>query len=294
MDVLRPVKLKKNSGSNNSATVKSLNPVVAICQLKVTDNKTHNLKNAQKMIEDSALQKADIIVLPEMFNCPYDSSCFSRFSEKYPGETGSLLSMLAALHSVYIIGGSTPERDGRSIYNTSYSFDREGTLIGKYRKIHLFDVEIEGGIRFKESETITAGRDTTVIETEFCKIGIAICYDMRFPELIRKMVLSGVEIIIVPAAFNMTTGPAHWHLLARTRALDNQVYFIAASPARDEEAFYVAYGHSLIADPWGRIISEASVNEEVIFSEIDLDFVDKIRRELPLLKHRREEVYKAK
>lgn len=244
------------------------------------------------MIEDAAARGADIIILPEMFNCPYDSSFFSRFSECYPDETANLLSMLAALHSVYIIGGSIPERKGKSIYNTSYSFDRKGSLIGRHRKIHLFDVEIKGGIRFKESETITAGSDVTVIETEFCKIGIAICYDMRFPELMRKMVLGGAKIIVVPAAFNMTTGPAHWHILARTRALDNQVYFIAASPARDTKASYTAYGHSLVANPWGDIISEASDKEEIIFSEIDLGFIDKIRRELPLLKHRREEVYK--
>jgi omega-amidase len=243
------------------------------------------------MIEDAAAGGADIIVLPEMFNCPYDSSYFNRFSEDYPGETADLLSMLAALHSVYIIGGSIPEREGNAIYNTSYSFDRKGGLIGRHRKIHLFDVEIEGGISFKESETITAGSDVTVIETEFCKIGIAICYDIRFPELIRKMVLGGAKIIIVPAAFNMTTGPAHWHILARIRALDNQAYFIAASPARDEEASYIAYGHSLVANPWGDIISEASEKQEVIFSEIDLGFVDKIRKELPLLKHRKEEVY---
>ncbi len=245
------------------------------------------------MIEDSAVQGADIIILPEMFNCPYDSSFFSKFSENYPGETANFLSKLAGLHSVYIIGGSIPEREGNAIYNTSYSFDRKGCLIGRHRKIHLFDVDIEGGISFKESETITAGSDATVIETEFCKIGIAICYDMRFPELIRKMVLRGAKIIVVPAAFNMTTGPAHWHILARTRALDNQVYFIAASPARDEKASYIAYGHSLVANPWGDIISEASAKKEVIFSEIDLGFVDKIRRELPLLKHRKEEVYKA-
>jgi omega-amidase len=294
MGVLEPVKLKKNSCINNSVKVNILNPVVAVCQLKVTDNKKYNLNNAKKLIEGSALHGADIIILPEMFNCPYDSSYFNRFSEKYPGETTDFLSGLAAHYSVYIVGGSIPERDGDSIYNTSYSFDRKGGLIGKHRKIHLFDVEIEGGIRFKESETITAGRDVTVIETEFCKIGIAICYDMRFPELIRKMTLSGAKIIIVPAAFNMTTGPAHWHLLARTRALDNQVYFIAASPARNEEASYAAYGHSLVVDPWGEIISEASDGQEIIFSEIDLGFVDKIRRELPLLKHRREEVYKAK
>jgi omega-amidase len=246
------------------------------------------------MIKDAAEGGADIIILPEMFNCPYDSSLFSRFSESYPAETANFLSKLARLHSVYIIGGSIPEREGNALYNTSYSFDRKGNLIGRHRKIHLFDVEIEGGVSFKESETITAGNEVTVIETEFCKIGIAICYDMRFPELIRKMVLCGAKIIIVPAAFNMTTGPAHWHILARTRALDNQVYFIAAAPARDKEASYTAYGHSLVANPWGDIISEASENEEIIFSEIDLGFVDKIRRELPLLKHRKEEVYRAK
>jgi len=283
-----------NISIHNNSSNSNLKLIVAVCQLKVSDNKTFNLKNAQKMIEDAALQGADIIILPEMFNCPYDSSYFNRFFEEYPGETTSLLSALAALHSVYIIGGSIPEREKNKIYNTSYSFDRNGALIGKHRKIHLFDVEIEGEIRFKESETITAGSKITVVETEFCKIGIAICYDMRFPELIRKMVLSGAKIIVVPAAFNMTTGPAHWHLIARTRALDNQVYFIAASPARDKKAGYIAFGHSLVVNPWGDIIAEASEKEGIIFSEIDLGFVDKIRRELPLLKHRREEVYKAK
>jgi omega-amidase len=291
MNAFKTEKLKKNISPGNNIKINSLNPVVAVCQLKVTDNKTRNLKNAQKMVEDAAGGGADIVILPEMFNCPYDPSFFGRFSESYPGETAKLLSKLAALHTIYIIGGSIPEREGNTIYNTSYSFDRNGTLLGRHRKIHLFDVEVQGGIRFKESDTITAGSDVTVIETEFCRIGIAICYDMRFPELVRKMVLGGAKIIVVPAAFNMTTGPAHWHLLARTRALDNQVYFIAASPARNKEASYTAYGHSLVADPWGNIIAEASVDEEIIFSEIDLGFVDKIRRELPLLKHRREEIY---
>jgi omega-amidase len=288
--------MRDNNGSGNvdNRSNNDLKLAAAVCQLKVTDNKTINLNNAQKMIRDAALHGADIIILPEMFNCPYDSSYFNRYSEVYPGGTTDLLSELAAFHSVYIIGGSIPEREKNKIYNTSYSFDKKGALIGKHRKIHLFDVEIEGKIRFKESETITAGNEITVIETEFCKIGIAICYDMRFPELIRKMVLSGAQIIVVPSAFNMTTGPAHWQLLARIRALDNQVYFIAASPARNKEASYIAYGHSLVANPWGDIISEASEKEEIIFSEIDLGFVDKIRREFPLLKHRREEVYKAK
>ena len=144
---------------------------------------------------------------------------------------------------------------------------------------------------FQESKHISPGKDITVFDTELCRIGVAICYDMRFPELIRKMALDGAQLIIIPAAFNMTTGPAHWHITARTRALDNQVFFACASPARDNDSGYMVYGHSLISDPWGNIITEASQSEEIICGEIDLEELSRIRRELPLLKHRKPELY---
>jgi predicted amidohydrolase len=265
---------------------------IGICQIKVTDDKKRNLGKAKKMIKEASLEGARIIVLPEMFNCPYQDNFFKKFAETYPAESTNLLSSLAKEFSVYIIGGSVPEKDGSKIYNTSYSFDKKGNLIAKHRKIHLFDIDVEGKIKFKESDTLAPGDKVTVFDTEYCKIGVAICYDIRFPELIRKMVLDGAKIIIVPAAFSMTTGPAHWHIIARTRALDNQVYFLCASPARDLKASYIAYGHSLVADPWGKIIAEATEEEQILYCKIDLDYLEKIRAELPLLKHRREEIYK--
>ena len=142
-----------------------------------------------------------------------------------------------------------------------------------------------------ESDTLTAGEDLTVIDTEFGKIGVAICYDVRFPEWHRKMALAGAKLIVLPAAFNMTTGPVHWDLTMRARALDNQVYFAANSPARDEEGVYVAYGNSCISDPWGKFIAHADEKECILYGDIDFDTVDSIREQLPLLKHRREELY---
>jgi predicted amidohydrolase len=262
---------------------------IAICQNRVVNNKEKNLARVKNQIEHAVGKGADLIILPEMFNCPYDNRYFTNYAEKYPGKTTKFLSSLSRNNSVYIIGGSIPEKDIDKIYNTSFIFDRYGDLIAKHRKIHLFDVEIEGGINFKESETFSAGNSFTVFDTSLCRIGVAICYDMRFPELIRKMTAEGAELIIIPAAFNMTTGPAHWHIITRTRAVDNQVFFIAASPARNKKASYIAYGHSLVINPWGEIIAEAGSGEEVLVASIDLGFILKIRNELPLLKQKKEE-----
>ncbi|MEI7615713.1 MAG: nitrilase-related carbon-nitrogen hydrolase [Actinomycetota bacterium] len=173
----------------------------------------------------------------------------------------------------------------------SYSFNKNGELIGKHRKLHLFDVDIKNKIRFKESDFMSCGSSITILDTEFCKIGVLICHDIRFPEIFTKMVLEGVKIIVAPAAFNMVTGPYHCEVTSRARAVDNQIYFIAACPARDIDSAYVAYGHSFIVNPWGDKIAEADENECIIYGDINLDFVEKVREELPLLKQRRPELY---
>ena len=169
---------------------------VAICQTGITNNKEHNLKNASDMIIRAASGDPEIIVLPEMFNSPYQPKYFKNFSEVYPGKTTDMLSSLAKKLNIYIIGGSIPEKEGNKIFNTSFRFDKKGKLIGKHRKIHLFDIDIKGKLSVKESDYISPGDKVTILDTEYCKIGIAICYDMRFPELIRKMALEGTQIII--------------------------------------------------------------------------------------------------
>lgn len=266
---------------------------VGLCQMRVTDNKEQNLKKAKEMINKACEKGAEFIVLPEMFNCPYNNKYFRKFAETFPnGETLKMLSTIAKDKNIYLVGGSIPEKDHEGkIYNTSFVFNNLGELIGKHRKIHLFDIDVEGGVKFKESDVLSPGNNITVFDTHFGKMGVAICYDIRFPELIRLMTLKGAEIIIIPAAFNMTTGPAHWELTMRARALDNQVYLLANSPARDETFSYVAYANSLIVDPWGKILGKLDEKEGILIGEIDILKVSKIREQLPLLKHRRTDLY---
>lgn len=264
---------------------------LGLCQMKGSFDKKESMQTAEMFIREAAANGAEVISLPEMWNCPYSNDYFRKYAEAADGETVEFLSGLAADLGVYLIGGSIPELDGENVYNTSFSFDRNGEIIGKHRKVHLFDIDVKGGIRFMESDTLTAGQDMTVIDTEFCKVGVAICYDVRFPEWFRKMTLAGAKLIILPAAFNLTTGPAHWDLTMRARALDNQVYFAANSPARDEEGPYQAYGGTCIVDPWGQFISHAQEKECVVYGDIDIEKVDSVRQQLPLLKHRREELY---
>ena len=265
---------------------------LALCQMQVGYDKKDNVKKACSMIREAAGSGADVIALPEMFNCPYSNKYFREYSEMSDGETVKTLSELAAELGIYLIGGSIPELKDGKVYNSSFIFDRNGKVIGAHRKVHLFDIDVEGGITFKESDTLTAGSEITVVDTEFCKIGVAICYDVRFPEMARLMALEGAELVILPAAFNMTTGPAHWDLTMRMRALDNQIYFAAVSPARDMQGVYQAYGNSCVADPWGSFAAHTDEKEGILYCDIDFDKIKKVRKELPLLKHRREDIYK--
>lgn len=267
---------------------------IALIQMKVQDQKSLNLKTAKKHIKEAARNGAELVILPEMFNTPYNNSYFEKFAEEYPGESTDVLKNLAKELNLVIVGGSIPEREDEHIYNTSYVFSKKGDLIAKHRKIHLFDIDVEGGAKFKESDTLTAGEDLTTFQVEDMKFGLIVCYDIRFPDLSMNLALKGVDAIIVPAAFNMTTGPAHWHLSARARALDNQVYTLLCSQSRNEDSSYKAYGHSLLASPWGNIQDELGTKEGILYSNLDKDYITKVRRELPLLKHRRPNIYEIK
>lgn len=266
---------------------------IALCQLKVNEDKALNLENAKRLILDASKRGARLVALPEMFNCPYKTDLFPLYAESYPnGQSFEMLREAAKKAKVTLVGGSLSERDGDKIYNSSFIFAPDGSLLGRHRKVHLFDVDLEGKVKVKESETLSYGEDITVVNTPFGALGVAICYDLRFPEIFRKMVLKGAKIILVPAAFNMVTGPPHFELSIRARALDNQAFVGVISPARDTKASYVAYGHSMLANPWGEIVEKADIDEEILIADISLEYLDKVRQELPLLKHLREDIYR--
>lgn len=266
---------------------------LGICQMAVTSDKNFNISKAKEMIQAAAAANCQVAILPEMFNCPYQAELFSEFAESYPeGDTLRMLSRTAAEGKIVVVGGSVPERDEyNNVYNTSFIFDENGGLLGRHRKMHLFDVDIKGGTVFKESSILSSGQEMTVVSMAGLTLGVAICYDIRFPELSRLMTLAGAKLLIFPAVFGWTTGPAHWELLMKSRAVDNQVFVVGAAPASIPGAQYQVYGHSMIVDPWGSILAMAGSEETMMTVEIDINKIDTVRQQLPLLKHRRPDVY---
>ena len=263
----------------------------AIVQMSVTAEKAKNLAHARQLVRQAVQTGADVVILPEMFVCLYENSAFTQNGEAAGGTVWQCLSDMARENGVYLVGGTFPEREGANLYNTCFVFDRAGGQIARHRKMHLFDVDVEGGQRFKESDTFTSGRDVTVFDTEFGKLGVCVCFDMRFPELARLMALEGAKAVFVPAAFNMTTGPLHWEVMFRSRAVDNQVFTVGCAPARDETGPYVSYGNSIAADPWGKVLARAEEKETILTVELDLSEVERTRTQLPLLSARRTDLY---
>ncbi|MDR0356992.1 MAG: carbon-nitrogen hydrolase family protein [Clostridiales Family XIII bacterium] len=264
---------------------------IALCQMRSSADKDESMERAARYASDAAKGGAAIVSLPEMWNCPYDNAHFRAYAEEEGGPTVRFMSDLAKTNGVYLVGGSIPEFEADRVYNTAFVFAPDGRLLAKHRKVHLFDADIAGGVRFKESETLSPGSSLTTADTEFGKIGVAICYDIRFSKMFSAMADLGIHLLVLPAAFNMTTGPAHWELLLRARALDNQIYAAACSPARDLAAKYRAYGHSLIVNPWGELCGAAASDETVVFGDIDIDFMERVRGEIPIRTQRRDDVY---
>ena len=266
---------------------------VAALQIPTVADKMENVRAVGTRLEKLKDEKPDFVILPEMFCCPYQTPNFPVYAEEEGGLVWQQLSEYAKQYGVYLIGGSMPEKDkeGR-VYNTSYIFDRQGKQIGKHRKAHLFDIDVKGGQSFKESDTLTAGDSDTVFDTEFGKMGVIICFDIRFPEMVRMTVNDGAKVVFVPAAFNMTTGPAHWELSFRARALDNQIYMVGCAPMRDASTGYTSWGHSIVTNPWGAVVDMLDEKEGILLAELDLDYEDQVREELPLLKSRRGDMYR--
>ncbi|OBT53050.1 hypothetical protein VE04_07548 [Pseudogymnoascus sp. 24MN13] len=269
---------------------------LALVQLASGSDKAVNLANARTQVLAAASKGAKIIVLPECFNSPYGTQHFPSYAETLlpspptaeQSPSFHALSAMAKEANAYLIGGSIPEADAEN----TLVFSPSGALLDTHRKVHLFDIDIPGKITFKESEVLTAGSQTTIIDfPEYGRVGVAICYDLRFPELAMVAARKGAFALIYPGAFNLTTGALHWELLGRARAVDNQVFVGLCSPARDMTAGYHAWGHSMIIDPWAKVLGEAGEGQEIVIAELNPEPMEEVRRNIPVSTQRRWDVY---
>lgn len=265
--------------------------VAALCQNRITNDKNETVRDALDQVRKAAADGAKLVALPEMFVCPYTNRSMRESREPFLGPTAEALSASAAQNGIYLIGGSFPEETPEGLYNTCMVFDPAGNHIGTHRKAHLFDVDVPGKITYRESDTFLPGNSACIVDTAIGKIGVGICYDIRFPEYFRKLALAGCEILVLPASFGRATGEAHWILSLRMRAVDNQCYMLGVSPAPNPELPYQAYGHTAISDPWGTLLGELDTMPGTLFGKLDPERLRGLRDEFPLLKSRRPELY---
>ncbi|CAM1500977.1 Fc.00g101390.m01.CDS01 [Cosmosporella sp. VM-42] len=278
-------------------------PVKLACiQLACGADKDANLKHAGEFVAKAASSGSRIVVLPECFNSPYGTKYFPEYAEtllpspptRDQAPSYHALSAMAADNKVYLVGGSIPEFNPstKKYHNTSLIFAPDGKLLASHRKVHLFDIDIPGKITFRESDILSPGSKLTIVDLpEYGKIAVAICYDVRFPELATIAARKGAFALIYPGAFNLTTGPLHWRLLGQGRALDNQIYVALCSPARDMDADYHAWGHSLVIDPMAQVVTEAEEKETIVEWELDAQKITETRKNIPLNTQRRFDVY---
>lgn len=267
--------------------------LAAAVQMESGEDKAANLAAASRLIEQAAAAGARLVVLPELFNCFGRFDTVAANAESVPGPTSQAMALLAARHNIVLAAGSIAERDPADglLYNANLLFDGQGQLLAKYRKVHRFDIDLPGRVSVQESYWIAAGDDVHPAATPLGKLGVAICYDLRFPELFRRMATAAVEVILLPSAFTAATGRDHWEVLLRARAIENQAFVVAANQVGPHGGPPTppSFGHSAIVDPWGKIVEMAGegAGETIVLGLIDPARTAEIRRNLPALAHRR-------
>ena len=266
--------------------------VVAAVQMASGPNVKANLEEAEKLIKTAVQQEAKLVVLPENFAImgmtEVDKVAIAETAGEGPIQ--QFLSQQASKHGVWIVGGTIPVESSVTgkVYSTSLLYNDSGDMVARYDKIHLFDVMLEDSNEsYNESETIESGNDVVVVDTPFGKLGMAICYDLRFPELFRAMADVGMEICVLPSAFTNLTGRAHWESLLRARAIENLCYMIAPDQGGYHKNGRETYGDSMIVDPWGVVLNRLPHGTGVVVSDVDLEKLRKTRQNFPALKHRR-------
>lgn len=265
---------------------------IGIAQLNTRSDKEENLKTAEKLIDQLALQGAKLIVLPEHFNFIGPENQFQEMSEELQNSPSlERIKNKAIDHGIHIHSGTFLEKTGDKLHNTGVVFDPTGEIIARYRKIHLFDVEVPGGTKYLESENITAGEEVVTFTIGSITFGMSTCYDLRFPELYRALTARGAQAILVPAAFTMQTGRDHWELLLRARAVENLCYVIAANQYGSCPPKHLSFGRSMIVDPWGMILTQAGDEVCAITGDVEMERLAHIRITFPSLSHIRSDLF---
>jgi predicted amidohydrolase len=266
---------------------------VAVVQMNSKDDKAANLATALCLIDAAAASGARLVALPEVWTYLGPDAGNYANAEPIPGPTSALLAERARRHGIFLHAGSFLERSGQDgqLLNTTVVFDPSGTEIGRYSKIHMFDVVLDDAESYKESDTVTPGGEIAVVEIDGWQVGLAICYDLRFPELHRILALRGAEAIVLPAAFTLTTGKDHWETLIRARAIENGVYLIAPAQVGQHPPGNWCFGRSMMVDPWGTVVATAPDTEGVIVAELDKERIRRVRRQVPSLANRRPSTY---
>ena len=265
----------------------------AAVQLNSTDDKGRNLQVAERLVREAAGDRAELVVLPEKWTVIGDSEALRAGAEPLDGPSLNAARAWARELGIHLLAGSIAERieGSERLANTSLLIGPDGEDVAVYRKIHMFDVEVEG-VTYRESDNEDPGDEVVVAPVGDLQLGLSICYDLRFPELYRILAVRGARIVAVPSAFTAPTGRAHWEVLLRARAIENQVFVVAAGQVGKAQPHYESYGHSMIVDPWGVILAEAEEGEGFVAADLDLSAQDEVREKLPALANRRPGAYR--
>ena len=269
--------------------------LVAALQITSTSNVESNFAEAEEQIELASRRGAELIGLPENFAFLGDDDEKLAISSDLSEKCTSFLKKMSQRYQVFLLGGGypVPAGDGTHIFNRSALFGKDGQILGKYDKIHLFDVDLPDGNLYKESATILSGSEKPpIIDIPgLCKIGLSICYDVRFPELYRYLSSQGAELLMIPAAFTAFTGKDHWQILLQARAIENTAYVVAPAQTGNHYGRRQSHGHAMVIDPWGTVLSDAGKMQGAAIAPADRTCVNKIRQQMPSLKHKKPSLF---
>ena len=264
---------------------------VALVQMDSQQDNEENLRKMEERTSEAVQHGAALVVFPETVE--YIGPDMAGHASGVPGRITERFSDMARKNGVWLHAGSITEKYEKKARNLSMLFSPEGRCVASYRKLHMFDVTVEDGPSYRESDEILPGETVCLADTDLGRLGLSICYDLRFPQLYRLMADNGAEVLIVSANFTDPTGAAHWEPLLRARAIENTCYVLACGQCGQKPAFK-AHGHSMVIDPWGRILAEAGEKEEILYADISSEVLKKTRKQIPCLQNQREDLYQLR